>query len=146
MYLTLESTRTLNEIISELNSIENETERKQFLNEHTEDTAFFLDTIKKINKKNIPTNRHQKKPKNKQTDIKTNLYAENEIYAILCQKNNEAMLKEYSLSDLKNMYTSIYKKTPTSSYTKEKLINVLRHRMHTMQRADAFVSLAEERK
>lgn len=73
------------------------------------------------------------------------MYREEEIYKILCEKSNAEIIKEYSLSDLKKMYASIYKKSPTSSYTKERIVGALRNRMHTMKRAEAFAALAEER-
>jgi len=61
------------------------------------------------------------------------------------QKNNVEMMDEYSLSDLKKMYVSVYKRPPTSSYTKERLISTLRNRMHGMKRAESFALLAEGR-
>lgn len=144
MYLTAENINNLNDIISELNNIESEKERKQFLNEHIEDVEMFLDTIKKINKKKITTGQKtvQKQRKEK---VEVDLYKEEEIYTILCKKNNVEIMEEYSLSDLKKMYASIYKKNPTSSYTKERIVGVLRNRMHTMKRAESFAILAEER-
>lgn len=53
-------------------------------------------------------------------------------------------MREYSLADLKGMYTSVYNRKPTSSYTKEKIISILRNRMHGMKRAESFGMLAEE--
>lgn len=144
MYLTLDNIKDLNDIISELNNIEDENERKLFLNEHTEDTALFLDTIKKINKKKISMG-HRRTQKQRPDDIEENFYTEEEIYKILCKKNNTEIIKEYSLSDLKKMYASIYKTNPTSNYTKERIVGVLRNRMHGMKRAEAFALLAEER-
>lgn len=55
------------------------------------------------------------------------------------------MTDEYSLSDLKKMYVSVYKRPPTSSDTKERLIRTLRNRMHGMKRAESFALLAEGR-
>jgi len=144
MYLTLDNIKNLNGIISELNSIEDENEKEQFLNEHIEDTALFLDTIKKINKKKIAMG-HGRIQKQRQEGVEANLYTEEEIYKILSEKNNAEIMKDYSLSDLKKMYASIYKSNPTSSYTKERIVGVLRNRMHSMKRAEAFAAMAEER-
>lgn len=143
MYLTLDNIKNLNGIISELNSIEDENEKEQFLNEHIEDTALFLDTIKK-NKKKIAMG-HGRIQKQRQEGVEANLYTEEEIYKILSEKNNAEIMKDYSLSDLKKMYASIYKSNPTSSYTKERIVGVLRNRMHSMKRAEAFAAMAEER-
>ena len=55
------------------------------------------------------------------------------------------MTDEYSLSDLKKMYVSVYKRLPTSRDTKERLIRTLRNRMHGMKRAESFALLAEGR-
>lgn len=144
MYLTLENINNLNGIISELNNIEDENEKEQFLNEHIEDTTLFLDTIKKINKKKILIG-HEMVQKQRREDVETDLYKEEEIYTILCKKNNLEIIQEYSLSDLKKMYASIYKKNPTSNYTKKRIVGVLRNRMHTMKRAEAFSLVTEER-
>lgn len=73
MYLTVENVNNLNHIISEINNIEDEEQKEKFLNEHIEDTALFLDTIKKINKKKYQSdlgrllNQEQKKRKQKYT-------------------------------------------------------------------------------
>lgn len=40
------------------------------------------------------------------------------------------------------MYISIYNRKPTSSYIKEKILSVLRNRMHGMKRAESFQLLA----
>lgn len=144
MYLTIESINNLNSIISELNSIEDENEKEKFLSEHIEDTSLFLDTIRKINKKKIPKKNGKPQMKRVEEVVKEQ-YQEEEIYSILSQKGNAEMLEEYSLSDLKKMYASVYNRQPTSSYTKERIVSTLRNRMHTMRRAEAFAALAEER-
>lgn len=144
MYLTVENIKNLNDIISNLNTIEDEKEKEQFLKEHIEDTALFFDTIKKINKKKISTG-YGKVQKQRREEAEMDLYKEEEIYTILCKKNNEEIMEGYSLSDLKRMYASVYNRQPTSSYTKERIISTLRNRMHTMKRADAFALMAEER-
>ena len=54
MYLTVENIKSLDDIISGLNTIEDEKEKEQFLYQHIEDTDFFLETLKKLNKKKIP--------------------------------------------------------------------------------------------
>ncbi|MCI9033834.1 MAG: hypothetical protein HFJ08_07260 [Lachnospiraceae bacterium] len=78
-------------------------------------------------------------------EVETNLYEEDEIYAILNRKENIEIIKEYSLMDLKKMYAAVYKTNPTSNYTKERIIGVLRNRMHTMKRAESFGLSVEER-
>ena len=144
MYLTIENIRNLDSIISGLNTIKDEKEKEQFLDEHIEDAALFLQTLKKINKKKIPS-KNGITQKQKRDDIEKDLYNEEEICTILCEKNNVEIMKEFSLADLKKMYTSIYNRTPTSSYTKERSVGVLRNRMHTMKRAEAFALVPEER-
>ena len=60
-------------------------------------------------------------------------------------EENIEIIKEYSLMDLKKMYAAVYKTNPTSNYTKERIIGVLRNRMHTMKRAESFGLSVEER-
>lgn len=144
MYFTIENINNLKGIIVELNSIEDQGQKEKFLQEHVEDTALFLDTIKKINKKKISTGQ-KKISKQRDDEAVTDFYKEEDIYSILCEKNNAEIMQEYSLSDLRKMYASIYEKNPASSYTKERIISTLRNRMHIMKRAEAFAGLAEER-
>lgn len=56
--------------------------------------------------------------------------------------SNDEIKKNFSLKELKNMYISIYNRKPTSSYIKEKILSVLRNRMHGMKRAESFQLLA----
>lgn len=136
MYLTAENIRSLNDIILELNTIDDEKEKEQFLKDHTEDTALFLETMKKINKKKLPR-KNAKVTKHGETKFETDVYQEEDIYRILQNKNNIEIMDEYSLADLKKMYAS--------GYTKERIIRTLRNRMHSMKRTKAFALLAEER-
>ena len=145
MYLTLENLNDLNDIISKLNNIEDEDEKKQFLNTHTEDSALLLNVLKKVNKKKISMGYNKAKVQKQREEVETNLYEEDEIYAILKRKENIEIIKEYSLMDLKKMYAAVYKTNPTSNYTKERIIGVLRNRMHTMKRAESFGLSVEER-
>lgn len=145
MYFTVENIKSLNGIIFGLNTIKDEKEIEEFLDEHIEDTVLFLETIKKLNKKKLPK-KNGKLKTHKIEEEEKELYQEEEIYRILCEKNNVAIMNEYSLSDLKRMYESIYNRKPTSRYTKERIINSLRNRMHTMKRAEVFAGLAEERR
>ena len=88
MYLTLENLNDLNDIISKLNNIEDEDEKKQFLNTHTEDSALFLNVLKKVNKKKISMGYNKAKVQKQREEVETNLYEEDEIYAILNRKEN----------------------------------------------------------
>lgn len=144
MYLTIDSIKNLNSIISELNNMEDENKKQQFLSEHIEDTDLFLETISKINKKKF-SSKNRKTQNQRKEDLEKALYNEEEIYAILCEKSNVEIMKEFSLADLKKMYASVYNRTATSSYTKERIVSVLRNRMHTMKRAEAFALVTEER-
>lgn len=145
MYLTVENIRNLDNIISNFNVIEDEDEKEQFLKNHIEDTALFLDAIKKINKKKITIMQSEIQKKRRENDVKTSLYKEEDIYMILSQKSNAEIVKEYSLSDLRRMYVTFYKKSPASNYTKQRILGILRNRMHTMKRAEAFALAADER-
>lgn len=145
MYLTLETIQDLNNIISEFNTIEDEKKRKQFLKQHVEDTDLFLDTIKKINKRKILTE-HGKVKKQIRDDVEIHKYEPDEIHAIFSKKNIEEIMKVYSLSDLREMYASIYKKLPASGYTKQKIVDSLRIWVQGRNRTKAFVSMEAKRK
>lgn len=82
MYLTSENINSLNGIISELNSMEDDGEKERFLGEHIEDTALFLKTLRKVNKKKIPVG-YGKIQKQERENVEVKLYKEEDIYAIL---------------------------------------------------------------
>lgn len=102
MYLTVENINNLNNIISELNNIEDENKKKQFLSEHIEDTELFLEAIRKINKQKIPK-KNGKARVLRIDEESVGQYQEEEIYNILRKKSNAEMMKEYPLSELKNV-------------------------------------------
>lgn len=143
-FVTTETINDLKEIIVGLNTIEDAEKKEEFLNEHIEDKDLFLETLKKINKSKLPKE-HSKSQKKRNICTDTKFFEEDQIYDIFHQKSNEEIMSEYSLSDLKKMYASVYKTQPASSYTKERILNTLRNRMHTMERTAAFARLAEER-
>lgn len=144
MYVTSEMIHILNEIISEWNRLEDERERERFLSEHVEDKALFVKVLKKVSHKKL---QEEKERPHKQIEksIGTALYKEEALYTILSEKDDAEILREYTRSDLRDMYASVYGKNPSSGYTKENILHTLRNRMHKMKRAEAFVSLAEER-
>lgn len=144
MYLTKESIRSLEEVIINLNNIDNDEEKNKFLEEHVEDSALLLKTLKKLNKSKIPMC-HTKTQKDNVEIFENDMYEETEVYNIFERKNDNEIMKEYSLINLKQMYASVYKKKPTSSYTKERIVSTLRNRLHTMNRTAAFIKMAEER-
>lgn len=143
-FVTTETINDLKEIIMGLNEIEDAEKKEAFLNEHTEDIDLFVETLKKINKSKLPKE-HGKLQKKRNICTDAKLFEEEQIYSLFHQKSNKEIMSEYSLSDLKKMYASVYKTQPTSSYTKERILNTLRNRMHTMERTAAFARLAEER-
>lgn len=144
MYLTKESINSLEEIIINLNSTNSEEEKNEFLKKHVEDSDLLLKTLKKLNKSKIPKS-YMKAQKSKTEITDTDLYTEDDIYRIFKEKNDKEILELYSLNALGQMYSSVYKRKPTSSYTKEKIVSTLRNRVHTMNRTAAFVKMAEER-
>ena len=144
MYLTGENIHSLEEIIVNLNMIQNEEEKKEFLNKHVEDSALFLATLKKINKSKIPKN-HEKNQKDKLKVTNEILYNEDDIISIFKEKSDNDIINKYSLNELKQMYNSVYNRKAPSNYTKGRIVSILRDRFHTMNRVSAFTKMAEER-
>ncbi|MFW5650891.1 MAG: hypothetical protein ACOCNC_05805 [Acetivibrio ethanolgignens] len=144
MYLTKATINILDDIIVNLNEIENEEEKKKFLDEHVEDSDLLVSTLKKLNKRKMPKGSLRSK-KSCEEIIETDLYKEEEVYNIFGQKDDREIMDEYSLAALKQMYISVYKRRPTSTYTKERIVSALRNRLHTMKRTAAFMKMAEQR-
>lgn len=144
MYLTKKNINSLEEIITGLNDIKSEAEKNKFLEEHVEDATLLLKVLKKLNKSKMPKGQG----KNRENNVEITedcLYTEDQVYCIFREKSDSEILTEYSLTDLRQMYSSVYKKKPASSHTKQRIVSTLRNRLHTMNRTAAFLKLAEER-
>ncbi len=144
MYLTRENIHNLEEIIVNLNTIQNEDDKREFLNEHVEDSAFFLSTLKKLNKSKFPK-KNTKIQKDSTGIANVIVYNEDDIVKIFKEKNDKDIVNEYSLEQLKQMYSSVYNRNAPSNYTKGRIVSIFRDRLHTMNRAAAFAQMAEER-
>lgn len=141
MYIKKNELQVLDEIITKISKFTTYEEFSKYLLDTVEDEEKFMKILKKIKKLKIP----KKQTLKKEEIIKTDAYTEEEIYEILTAKSNEEIAKEYSLKELKKMYSSIYKRNPTMDKTKANILSTLRNRMHTMKRAEAFQLLAKER-
>lgn len=144
MYLTKENICDLNEIILTLNTIQNEKDKEEFLSKNVEDVNLFLTTLRKINKNKLPKN-HKKNIKNDIDFTNNNFCDENEIIKIFKEKNDKTIMQEYSLKELRQMYSFVYKRKCPSKYTKKRIISIFRDRIHTMNRVEAFVKMAKDR-
>lgn len=144
MYLTRENIHSLEEIIVNLNMIQNEEEKKEFLNKHVEDSTLFLTTLKKLKKSKIPRNYLKIKKDNLETANEI-LYNEDDIVGIFKENNDNDIINKYSLNELKQMYSSVYNRKAPSNYTKGRIVSIFRDRFHTMNRVSAFSKMAEER-
>lgn len=143
MYLTKENITILNEVITNINNLDSEEEKTIFLNKSVEDVSLLLGTLKSINKSKLPRERKNRRQPEMMCKKK---YDEKEISEIFAQKDDGQIMAEYSMADLKAMYQSIYQKKPLSKYKKQDIVNTIRHRFYTIDRASAFASLAEGRK
>lgn len=144
MYFTKEAIYSLDEIITGLNDTESDEEKNKLLQEYVEDPALLLKVLKKLNKSKMPKGQGRKRENNVEL-TEDALYTEDQVYCIFREKSDSQILTEYSLADLRKMYSSVYRKKPASGYTKQRIAGVLRNRMHTMNRTEAFLKLAQER-
>lgn len=142
MYLTKQSTDALRDIIAALKELDSEQEQKIFLETHVEDPAQLLNTLQKINKKNLP--KHHKQTRKVQQQVLE--YETTQLNEIFAKKNDEAILQEYSLSDLRNMYYSVYHRRAASGHKKEDIVKALRRHIFADKRGEAFAYLADQRK
>ncbi|MEY8232922.1 hypothetical protein AALA82_15045 [Oscillospiraceae bacterium 50-16] len=143
MYLTRESIDTLHSIILTLNTLEDEESQTQFLDQHTEDTAFLLETLKSLNKGKLP---RKHKAMATPSEPAAGHYSEEELDRIFGGMDTEDILQTYSLADLKDMYCSAYHRNATSRYKKLDIIRTLRNWHFAKRRGDAFARMADARK
>ena len=69
---------------------------------------------------------------------------EDSIMRIFAENSADAILASYSMRDLQRMYYAVYGQAATSSYTKTRIVTVLKDRMHAMRRAEAFTRRLDE--
>ncbi len=142
MYLTKENITILNEVITNINNLNTEEEKTIFLNKSVEDVSLLLGTLKSLNKSKLPKEHNRRKHSE---SVTVNEFDETRISEIFSKNDDANIMAEYSMADLKAMYQSIYHKKPLSNSKKQDIVNTLRHRFYTRDRAKAFASLAEER-
>lgn len=143
MYLSKDSINTLHKIISELNCLETESEQEVFLSQHVEDTNLLLQTLKSVNKKNLPKMKRNTQ-KFKEIAIPPHVYQEKEVRQIFEENDEKTLLGLYSLVELKSMYHAIYQKNPPAKSKKEDIFKILKNRFSTLDRAAAFAHLSAE--
>lgn len=141
MYLTKQSTDALQSIVAALNESDSEQAQKEFLEVHVEDPAQLLDTLKQINKKKLPK-RSRCEPRQQEIPV----YDPAQVDEILEGKNDETILQEYSLAELRSMYHSAYHREAASKSRKADLVRSLRRLYYSGKRGEAFARLAEQRK
>lgn len=104
-----------------------------------EDIEKYLILLNSVNKKNIAKLLKQIKNKDiKDEKEKVNIiYSEDDI--LECFKNDdEYIIDNLKISDLKYMYVSIYKQEPRKGMKKQDLINSIRNRIRIISRANGF--------
>jgi len=142
LYLTKQSTDALQSIVAALNESDSEQAQREFLEAHVEDPAQLLETLKQMNKKKLP--KGSRREARQQGEIP--VYDPAQVDEILEEKNDETILQEYSLAELRSMYHSAYHRQAASKSRKADLVRSLRRLYYSGKRGEAFARLAEQRK
>lgn len=140
MYFSKENTDVLHQIITGLNSLENESEQDGYLHEYVEDVGLFLQTLKSVNKKKLPRETRTS-TKNKRQAVQPPAYQEDAVRQIFQEHDTESLLDSYSLAEFKAMYFAIYQKYPLAKSKKEDILKVIKNHFSTMDRAASFTRL-----
>ncbi len=128
----------LNDIINNLNSIDNSKDRMIFLENNVEDVDFFLNVLKKINKKNLSIKKESSPPP--LTKNKKIAYHKEYVITFFQENNLDFIVENKSKVELKAMYYAIYNSTPLSSDNKMRIAQRIKKYIHDMQRFDALLS------
>lgn len=144
VYLSKQITDALQSIVAALNESDNEQAQEEFLEANVEDPAQLLETLKQVNKKKLPKRPRSEPQQQAQQEI--SVYDSAQLDEIFAQKNDETILREYSLADLRSMYHSAYQRKAASKSKKEDLVRTLRRRYFSIKRGEAFARLANQRK
>ena len=144
MYLTKQNIAALNDIITGLNQLDEENARKEFLERHTEDAASLLAALNRLNKSKLPK-QHRKKEQSITQPDRVRLYSDTQLEHIFSENDDDNILQNYSVAELRSMYYSAYQRNASTHYTKLDLVRTLRRRFFAVKRGEAFARLADER-
>lgn len=136
MYLSKSQIKNLQKIILNINSLESPGEQKDYLSENVEDAELFVNVLKSVNKKKLPSFSVKRTRNISTPDPGIN---ENEIILLFEQTCSENIIKNFSKSKLSSMYSAIYHKKPLSFYTKEQIVQAIQKYIHDQNRGKALL-------
>lgn len=146
--LTVQCINEIDDIISHLNAVSSDDERKRTLAECVADPDLFIKVMGKYRSAK-PKKRRDTSDMFARTDNSRNTESgkyNNDAVLDEFMHTNAAQLKDkYSLNELKNIYEALYERRPSSGYTKERIIDTVRNMAFAVARAKAFGEMAEKR-
>ena len=78
-------------------------------------------------------------------DLFDKISFEDSLFKILeAQPSDEILASEVTKAQLEDIYFAVYEARPLSGSTKKDILSMLRNRMATVRRAQAFIQLSEK--
>ena len=137
MCITRTQILELNEVITTLNSYEDEEERRAYLNTAVEDTDLFLRALRNVNKKKV-AGQSRKKTVAQSKRINSQ-YREEEVERIFENSRLEEIVQQYTKVQLTEMYYTIYETKPLSAAGKERIAHSIRQHFYNIDRTRALL-------
>ena len=132
MCITRTQILELNEVITTLNSYEDEEERRAYLN-----TDLFLRALRNVNKKKVAGQSRKKTVA--QSKIINSQYREEEVERIFENSRLEEIVQQYTKVQLTEMYYTIYETKPLSAAGKERIAHSIRQHFYNIDRTRALL-------
>lgn len=137
MCITKAQILELNEVITNLNSCEDEDERRKYLDTAVEDTDLFLQALRNVNKKKIEGKGRKKSGLQSNTMISH--YQEEEVERIFEDGRVEEIAQQYTKAQLTEMYYTVYRSKPLSAANKERIAHSIRQHFYNIDRTKALL-------
>lgn len=146
--ITVQNINEIDNIISRLRAVEDSEAWGSILAECVEDPALFVKVMGKY-KNARPKKRRDTRDMFARTDTDRSeirsKYNKDDVLDEFMHTSEEQLKDKYSLNELQSMYEAVYRRHPTSNYTKNRIIDTVRGMAFTIARAKAFGEMAKMR-
>ncbi|NLV86635.1 MAG: hypothetical protein GX025_05385 [Clostridiales bacterium] len=137
--LTSQQINELEFIINYLNNTESP--KKEDIQDKAEDLDYLLKVLSTVKTSKIK--RLFKKPVNKEFELVSTSYDKENVMKLFASSCNEDIIKDYSLAQLKEMFTAVYGKKPMSKSKKEDIANSIDKMLQQIERVEGFNELGK---
>lgn len=135
MCITKSQLMELNEIITTINSLDDEDKAREYLIGVVEDVDMFFTTLKMVNKNKL----YKKKKAEKSVKNSIPDFTEEFVFEVFANNSLEEIVKKYTKVELSKMYLAIYDTKPLSAERKEDIVQAIKQYMNNVARTKALL-------